>query len=64
LAAFQLPKFADWAAARKKDDALLTEWQVYRMFDARRGAWSTFQYLIKERLEDDGASVGSDGRVR
>jgi hypothetical protein len=60
----RLPKFADWAAVRKKDDSLLTEWQVYRMFDARRGAWSTFQYLIKERLEDDGASVGSDGKVR
>jgi hypothetical protein len=60
----RLPKFADWATARKKDDALLTEWQVYRMFDARRGAWSTFQYLIKEQLEDDGASVGSDGQVR
>ena len=51
------------ATARKRDDALLTVWQVYRMFDARRGAWSTFQFLIKERLEDDGKSVGSDGRL-
>src|SRR5207244_2849460 len=59
----RLPKFADWAVARRKDDALMTEWQVYRMFDARRGAWSTFQYLIKERLEDDGRNVGSDGRL-
>src|SRR5215216_118855 len=59
----RLPKFADWAAARKKDETLLTEWQVYRMFDARRGAWSTFQYLIKERLDDDGLSVGPDGRI-
>jgi len=58
----RLPKFADWAGARRKDDTLLTEWQVYRMFDARRGAWSTFQFLIKERLEDDGVSIGSDGR--
>ena len=60
----RLPKFADWATARKKDETLLTEWQVYRMFDARRGAWSTFQFLIKERLEDEGRSVGSDGRLR
>ena len=59
----RLPKFADWAAARRKDETLMTEWQVYRMFDARRGAWSTFQFLIKERLEDDGKSVGSDGRL-
>ena len=54
----RLPKFADWAAARKKDETLLTEWQVYRMFDARRGAWSTFQFLIKERLEDEGSPSG------
>jgi hypothetical protein len=60
----RLPKFADWAAARRKDDAMMTEWQVYRMFDARRGAWSTFQFLIKERLDDDGVTVGADGRLR
>jgi hypothetical protein len=60
----RLPKFADWAAARRKDDAMMTEWQVYRMFDARRGAWSTFQFLIKERLHDDGITVGADGQIR
>src|SRR6184192_2283545 len=59
----RLPRFADWAAARKRDRELLTEWQVYRMFDARRGAWSTFQFLIKERLEDEGRTIGSDGRL-
>src|SRR2546430_1043664 len=59
----RLPKFADWAAARRKDDGLLTEWQVYRMFDARRGAWSTFQFLIKERLDEEGVGVGSDGSL-
>jgi hypothetical protein len=59
----RLPKFADWAEARKQDDALLTEWQVYRMFDARRGAWSTFQFLIRERLREGGVEVGDDGRL-
>jgi hypothetical protein len=59
----RLPKFADWGEARKTDPALLTEWQVYRMFDARRGAWATFQYLIRERLRETGVRVGSDGRV-
>ena len=58
----RLPRFADWAEARRKDDVLLTEWQVYRMFDARRGAWSTFQFLIRERLADDGVAVSTDGR--
>jgi len=58
----RLPKFADWATARRKDDKMMTEWQVYRMFDARRGAWSTFQFLIKERLDDEGIAVGADGK--
>jgi hypothetical protein len=59
----RLPKFADWAEARRSDDTLLTEWQVYRMLDARRGAWSTFQFLVRERLEEQGVRVSSDGRV-
>jgi hypothetical protein len=59
----RLPKFSDWTEARKADDSLLTEWQVYRMFDARRGAWSTFQFLIRERLRELGVDVAPDGRV-
>jgi hypothetical protein len=59
----RLPKFADWAEARRGDDSLLTEWQVYRMLDARRGAWSTFQFLVRGRLEEDGVRVMSDGRL-
>jgi hypothetical protein len=42
---------------------MLTEWQVYRMFDARRGAWSTFQFLIRRRLEDAGVNVSPEGRL-
>jgi hypothetical protein len=59
----RLPKFADWAEARRADDSLPTEWQVYRMFDARRGAWATFQFLVRERLLEDGAKVMPDGKV-
>jgi hypothetical protein len=59
-----LPRFADWASARRDDESLLTEWQVYRMLDARRGAWSTFQFLIRERLVAQGADVASDGSLR
>jgi hypothetical protein len=58
-----LPKFQEWGAVRKEDDSLLTEWQVYRMFDVRRGAWSTFQFLIRERLREEGYAVSRDGRV-
>ena len=59
----RLPKFADWGEARKADPGLLTEWQVYRMFDARRGAWSTFQFLIRERLREQGVGVSEDGTL-
>ncbi len=59
----RLPKFADWAQERRRDETLLTEWQIYRMFDARRGAWSTFQFLIRERLREAGVDVGSDGKL-
>jgi hypothetical protein len=61
----RLPKFADWSQARREEEAgaLLTEWQIYRMFDARRGAWSTFQFLIRERLRDAGVEVSAEGRL-
>jgi hypothetical protein len=59
----RLPKFSDWAAARKTDMNMLTEWQVYRMFDARRGAWSTFQFLIRERLAERNIGIGEDGEL-
>ena len=60
----RLPKFADWAEARKEDDSLLTEWQVYRLLDARRGAWSTFQFLVRELLEQRGVTVAGDGTLK
>ncbi len=59
----RLPRFGDWAAARREDAAMLTEWQVYRMFDSRRGAWATFQFLVRERLLDDGVETAADGTV-
>ena len=60
----RLPKFADWAEARRQDESFLTEWQVYRMFDARRGAWSTFQFLVRRRLSEQGRDAASDGTLR
>jgi hypothetical protein len=33
------------------------------MLDARRGAWSTFQFLVSERLREQGVELTSDGRV-
>jgi hypothetical protein len=59
----RLPKFQDWADARREDETLLTEWQVYRMFQGRRGAWAAFQYLVRERLLEAGTEVRADGRL-
>jgi hypothetical protein len=59
----RLPKFADWAEARKRDGALMSEWQVYRLFEGRRGAWATFQFLVRERLVAEGVDVAPDGRL-
>src|SRR5205085_5913718 len=59
----RLPKFADWAEARRHggaDAPALTEWQVYRLFESRRGAWATFQFLVRKRLLEEGAEVGRD----
>jgi hypothetical protein len=59
----RLPRFVDWAAERKRDPRLPSEWQVYRLAGGRRGAWTTFQFLVRARLIEDGADVGEDGRV-
>jgi hypothetical protein len=59
----RLPKFADWREARQADASMLTEWQVYRMFESRRGAWATFQFLVRERLIEEGVTVERDGSV-
>ena len=60
----RLPKFADWAAARKKDPELMSEWQVYRMLEPGGGAWATFQFLVRERLREGGVEVSAEGRLR
>jgi len=59
----RLPKMADWAEARRADDALFSEWQVYRLLDVPRGAWTAFQYLVRERLREAGVSVLPDGTL-
>ncbi len=64
LAIGRLPRFTDWRDARVEGAQLtLTEWQVYRMFEPRRGAWPAFQYLVRERLLARGVRVGRDGSV-
>ena len=60
----RLPRFGDWAAARKRDSRLPSEWQVYRLAGGRRGAWTTFQYLVRSRLLEQGFEVQPDGAVK
>jgi Homing endonuclease associated repeat len=59
----RLPKMTDWADARRAEPALLSEWQVYRLVDVPRGAWTAFQFLVREQLREDGVDVRPDGTL-
>jgi hypothetical protein len=59
----RLPKMADWKEARQADASLPSEWQVYRMVDVSPGAWSAFQFLVRERLREEGVAVAPDGTL-
>jgi hypothetical protein len=56
-----LPRMSDWKAARREDASLLSEWQVYRMIDIESGPWAAFQFLVRERLREEGVAVAPDG---
>jgi len=58
-----LPKMAEWKGARARDVTLLSEWQVYRLVDVNPGAWSAFQFLVSQRLLEEGIEVRADGTV-
>ena len=58
-----LPKMAEWKDARAGGRTLLSEWQVYRLVDVNPGAWSAFQFLVSQRLREEGVEVGADGSV-
>jgi hypothetical protein len=60
----RLPRFVDWTEASDRDPKLLTEWQVYRLFGAKRGAWARFQFAVRNRLLAAGVEVGDDGRLK
>ncbi len=59
----RLPKMADWKAARQRDPSLLSEWQVYRLVDIDAGPWAAFQFLVRERLREEGVDVRPDGSL-
>jgi hypothetical protein len=46
------------------DPELMSEWQVYRMLEPGGGAWATFQYLVRERLLEEGVEVSPEGELR
>lgn len=47
----RLPRFADWAKARRRDGSMLSEWQVYRLFGADGAGWGAFRSTLRERLD-------------
>ena len=46
----RLPTFDDWARARARDHGLPSEWQVYRLFGGRKGAWTAFLRKVEREL--------------
>jgi hypothetical protein len=59
----RLPKMADWKEARRSQPGLLSEWQVYRLVDIDQGPWAAFQFLVRERLREEGVAVHADGTL-
>lgn len=59
----RLPRMADWKAAKRRDPALMSEWQIYRMADVDTGPWAAFQYLVRELLLTEGMRVRDDGTI-
>ena len=41
-----------------------TQSESPRMLEPQRGAWATFQFLVRERLLESGADVSPEGGVR
>ena len=60
----RLPRFADWAQARRSDPAMLSEWQVYRLFAGGRGGWTSFLAALGARLERSGVEERPSARRR
>ena len=59
----RLPRMTDWKEARRTDTSLMSEWQVYRLVDIDAGPWAAFQYLVRERLREEGITVAPDGSL-
>ncbi len=59
----RLPKMADWKDAHTNDPSLMSEWQVYRLVEIDAGPWAAFQFLVRERLREEGVTVRPDGSL-
>lgn len=59
----RLPRLADWSRARRRRPTMLSEWQVYRLFAGDRGGWTTFLFVLRERLARSGVEVDEKGRI-
>jgi Homing endonuclease associated repeat len=59
----RLPRFSDWQRAHRRSRAMLSEWQVYRLFAEGEGGWPAYLGALRERLGRTGVDVGPDGRL-
>jgi Homing endonuclease associated repeat len=59
----RLPRFSDWQRAHRRSQAMLSEWQVYRLFAEGEQGWPAYLGALRERLGRTGVDVGPDGRL-
>jgi hypothetical protein len=59
----RLPRFADWAAARRRDERIYSEWQVRRLVGGGEDAWPSFLFLVRARLVAEGVEVEESGTL-
>ena len=46
-----LPSFVEWKRARARTPALLSEWQVYRLFTENGRGWNAFRSALGDRID-------------
>lgn len=52
-----LPGWNDWIRARKENQDMPSQWQVYRRFGGDAGAWQMFQYCLMEEASRQGLDI-------
>ena len=59
----RLPRMADWKEARRDDPACCRSGRSTGSSTSTSGPWAAFQFLVRERLREEGVTVAPDGSL-